>query len=172
MRDEILRLASSGQIADEDLDRLERKAQALKAAHASNPGDKAGGFAPEAEATAGAIQRLRAIQSLQKQNPGLDAAKAGLAEIQAAFSALPIASFTQLQSAGRAADAASKSSDCHESGTRAQAARQAACGTLAAVEVEAKKRDCGAAGSLDTSQRAGRSDPTESRLGYRVANPS
>jgi TP901 family phage tail tape measure protein len=98
IRDEILRLASSSQITDDDLSRLEKRSQALQKLAGATPATKLG-FAAEAESSAGAIQRLRTIQSLQKQNPGLEQAKQGLAEINAAFSNLPIASFTEMQRA-------------------------------------------------------------------------
>ena len=98
IRDEILRLGSSSQITDDDLTRLEKRSQALQKLAGATPATKLG-FAPEAESTAGAVQRLREIQQLQKQNPGLEQAKQGLAEINAAFSSLPIASFSELQRA-------------------------------------------------------------------------
>lgn len=98
IRDEILRLGSSAKISDDDLSRLEKRSQALQNLAGATPATKIG-FSAEAESSAGAIQRLRTIQQLQKQNPGLDQAKQGLAEINAAFSTLPIASFNELQRA-------------------------------------------------------------------------
>jgi hypothetical protein len=129
IRNEILRLASSAEISNADLDKLEKRSQALQKLSEATPATKLG-YAPEAQSTAGAVQRLRQIQALQKQNPGLDQAKQGLAEINAAFSSLPIASFSELQRAlgGGAESSAAIAGNLERAAAAARQAAQAQAG--------------------------------------------